>query len=162
MPKGVYEKEIRPAEERFSRYVEPEPMSGCWIWVGWTDRKGYGVLGLGRRGAGRMLAHRFSYRLRHGAIPEGMQVLHHCDLPACVNPDHLFLGTHQDNMADMWAKKRGPSGERQGLARLTRALVATILDRLRAGERGCDLATEYGVSRSTLTRIAKGQSWVRP
>lgn len=161
MPKGVYEKRLKPAEERFARYVEPEPMSGCWLWIGWSDRKGYGYLGLGRKGDGRMPAHRFSYQLHRGLIPAGMHVLHKCDVPSCVNPAHLFLGTHQENMADMWAKGRGPAGERQGCAKLTALEAATIRTRAAGGTFQCALASEYQVARATINRLVKGKTWSR-
>lgn len=78
----------------------PEPNSGCWIWLGSLDRKGYGRIG------GHTLAHRRIYSELVGAIPSGLCLCHRCDTPACVNPEHFFLGTRADNNFDMFRKGR--------------------------------------------------------
>lgn len=82
---------------------------GCWVWSGSKNPKGYGQIQKGRRGAGMrpLLSHRVSWEIHFGSIPNGMKVLHHCDNPSCVRPDHLFLGTDADNTADMIKKERG-------------------------------------------------------
>jgi len=80
--------------------------SGCWIFAGARLPKGYGKIGVGSRGEGWMLAHRASYECFVGPVPEGMCVLHRCDNPSCVNPDHLFLGTKSDNTQDCIKKGR--------------------------------------------------------
>jgi len=94
----------RPAEERFRTKVRKT--RGCWLWTGATNLQGYGVFGRGNRAAGNVLAHRFAWELEHGPIPAGMCVLHRCDRPLCVKTAHLFLGTQQENLADMRAKHR--------------------------------------------------------
>jgi hypothetical protein len=98
----------RPAIDRFREKTEVNDR-GCWIWTGATVDGGYGQFSLGRDGYASVVqqAHRWSYEHFVGAIPDGMCVLHRCDTPACVNPEHLFLGTQSDNMADMRAKGRG-------------------------------------------------------
>lgn len=84
----------------------------CWLWLAARDRKGYGKFGVGTLGHDRRVesAHRVAWELTRGPIPGGMYVLHHCDNPWCVNPDHLWLGTRADNAADMVAKGRSTKG----------------------------------------------------
>lgn len=92
----------RSLSERIERHSIPEPNSGCWLWQGNTTKKGYGRLGGGQ-------AHRMSWTAFRGTIPEGMCVLHRCDNRACVNPDHLWLGTQIDNINDCVNKGRNRS-----------------------------------------------------
>lgn len=157
-------------EDRFWKRVEKTDT--CWGWSGPFNRKGYGWLTVNRR---PFLAHRFSYQLHIGPIPDDMFVCHHCDNPACVRPEHLFLGTNLDNMRDMYAKGRGPTGqrsgrhthpertargERQGSAKLTEAKVREIRQRFAAGGISqTALAAEYGVDRSTVGWIIRGKHW---
>jgi len=94
-----------PIEIRFWYYVIKHD-DGCWEWTGGTQKPGYGKLGAGG-GDNAAYAHRVSWEIHYGPIPEGMRVLHRCDNPPCTRPDHLFLGTQTDNMKDMWAKGRG-------------------------------------------------------
>lgn len=100
----------REAIDRFTEKYEVNDR-GCWIWTGGTVDGGYGQFSIGRDGRRSvvMQAHRWSYRHYNGEIPEGLLVLHRCDTPACVRPEHLFLGTQADNMADMRAKGRHPT-----------------------------------------------------
>jgi len=91
--------------ERFD--LQHEKTDACWIWKGTRERKGYGRLNRGGR-TGQLLAHRAAYELFIGPIPEGMMVCHRCDVPYCVNPDHLFIGTAKDNAMDEVAKGRNP------------------------------------------------------
>ena len=87
-----------------------EKTAACWFWTGATVKDGYGTIRVGGRQAIARGAHRVSWELHNGPIPSGQLVLHTCDTPACVNPNHLFLGTHQDNADDKIAKGRDRSG----------------------------------------------------
>lgn len=91
-------------QERLAHCTRRDPLSGCLIWQGKPDREGYGRLGV--RPGGKQLAHRFAWTVRHGAIPVGAIVCHRCDERRCVEPDHLFLGTHAINGADRKAKMK--------------------------------------------------------
>ena len=146
--------------ERIETYSEKITESGCWVWGRALNFQGYGITtdGTGRSKA----AHRASYETFIGPIPKGMWVLHKCDVPACVNPGHLFLGAQQDNVDDMHLKGRGVYGEKQWKSKLSILLVNEIRDKLAAESYlGLQkaLAMEYGVSRSVICQIASGKSW---
>lgn len=102
-PKGSKGKNNIPAAVRFLDKIEMVPESTCHYWTGHVGRWGYGTIGVDGKS---ILAHRFSYELYIGPIPEGLLVCHHCDQPLCQNPRHLFLGTNFDNMADKTRKGR--------------------------------------------------------
>lgn len=147
-------------QDRILGLVEFEPNSGCWLWVGYLDRKGYGQIQVG--GYTKSLAHRAAWTAFCGPIPSGLFVCHRCDTPACVNPDHLFLGTPLDNTRDMDAKGRRRSVSRAGelhpQARLTEADVAEIR-RLHGVIPQRKLGERFGVSPRQIHRILHGQSW---
>ena len=97
-------KAISTPQEIFERHVQRG--DGCWNWGGYLMKKNYGFTRIGGRGSKGVLAHRLSWMLHFGEIPDGLHVCHKCDNPSCVRPDHLFLGTNQDNILDRVAKKR--------------------------------------------------------
>ncbi len=149
--------EVAPsAQVRFWAKVVKRGPDECWLWIGAIKSNGYGHLSRGRRGEGTVMAHRLSYKLHHGHIPEGMEICHRCDVRNCVNPRHLFVGTSADNHADMVAKGRELRGERNPQAKLTEAEVLAI----RGSEQHSDeLAQFYGVSREHVDRLRRGTSW---
>jgi hypothetical protein len=135
--------------------------SGCWEWQGPRNLKGYGSIGVWGKGS-TMPAHRAAWILTNGFIPAGLHVLHRCDNPPCCNPDHLFLGTNADNVADKMVKGRQPSiaGERNPRARLTlRQVVALRSKYAEGGVSQSALAREYGVSVSAIGFAITGRSW---
>lgn len=129
----------------------------CWVWTGGKTGAGYGQLRVSSRA---ILAHRLSWALINGE-PGELCVLHSCDQPACVRPQHLFLGTHAANMADMIRKGRhgGPFGETHPHGKLSSNDVFAILDALKKGATHRSLASRYGVSHHSIGAIARGQAW---
>ncbi len=129
--------------------------SGCWIWQGSRNEFGYGRFARERKCA---LAHRRSYELFVGEIPTGMEVCHHCDVPACVHPDHLFLGTHQDNMSDASSKKRFAcvKGELNPRSKLTEDDVRFIRN---VGGSHSAVASRFGVSHTLVRMIRQRKAW---
>jgi hypothetical protein len=132
----------------------------CWLWTAAHTDAGYGRVSVHGYA---MTAHRFSYILHFGAIPDGLFVCHHCDVRACCNPDHLFLGTQADNLADMRRKGRQGDTRRPGVlngrALLTEEQVTEIRHRRAAGESYYRLSRDYGVGDSTIEAITKRVNW---
>lgn len=131
------------------RYI-PEPNSGCWLWLGAAHQDGYGCIYLSK--AKVVPSHRMFYERHRGPIPSGLFVLHQCDTRLCCNPDHLFLGTQADNMADKVRKGRcqDQRGEKAPGSVLTRSDV----DKIRASSKSQrEMAKEFGVSQSHISRI---------
>jgi len=133
----------------------------CWEWRVARGAGGYG--GICIKGK-NYIAHRVAWLLFRGEIPNGLLVLHKCDNRRCVNPDHLFLGTHLDNARDKIAKGRDrynpPRGTKVNSAKLTEAEVLEIRQIHAAGEMGCRrLAKRFGVNKSTMCSILNGKTW---
>lgn len=144
--------------ERFhKKYIVKE--NGCWMWEGSTRANSKGVLypriSKGKKDIG---AHRFSYMMIHGEIKSGMYVCHKCDTPLCVNPDHLFIGTHKDNMADMVNKGRSHkgTGEYANSSKLTNEQAKQIRSINLSGSK---LANLFGVSQATISRIIRKETY---
>ena len=148
------------AEERLFRHVEKT--DSCWNWTGRLVGKGYGRVGLGGAGAKEILAHRLSYQMHKGPIPEGMVVMHKCDNPRCVNPDHLDAGTQSQNIKDAFSRGRKlmptkkARGEECGASKLMEADVLNIRESKLSFSK---LAAAYGVNKSTIERIKYRKTW---
>jgi len=148
-------------EEEFMRFVFPEPMSGCWLWVGAVKKSGHGKLKVNKK---YIQAHRFSYALFNKMeIPDGMVVRHKCDVSCCVNPSHLEIGTQADNLKDMHIRNRNkqPFGERHSSAKLKTSNVVEIKIAFINGARVVDLMKKYNMSSSALSGIRDGTKWKR-
>jgi len=129
---------------------------GCWEWQG-TKVGGYGKFRLDGR---KHFSHRLSFEHFNGEIPEGLSVCHSCDNPSCVNPKHLWLGSHTDNMRDMVAKGRHVMREQNGEANLSAKLSAVDVLAIRADPRiQKDIAKDYGIRQSAVSRIKRKQRW---
>lgn len=152
-------RQVRPLEERFWEKVKVGEAEECWLWTASCNLQGYGQINLGRKGDGISLAHRLAWELVRGPIPNVISVCHRCDTPLCVNPNHLFLGTHADNSADMVSKGRQPCGERNGHAILTELDVKTIWRLLAKGVTHRAIAAMYGVGPSTIYDIKSERNW---
>lgn len=128
--------------------------SECWIWIAGKGRRGTGKFMSGLRAGYTSIASRFSYILHYGEISEELMVCHKCDNPACVNPQHLFLGTHQDNMDDMVKKGRSPRNKPTLGKTLKSKLSESQVRSIRSdGRKLKDIAKEYGVSFQLISRI---------
>lgn len=150
--------------DKFLQLVSPEPNTGCWIWAGHYFKSGYGCFAKfkfkGRK------AHRASWVVHHGEIPDGMYVCHKCDNKYCVNPDHLFLGTAKDNIQDYWRKGKGKApkqeswqkarGIRHGRSKLSEEQVFFIKTNYASNK---ELAKMFGVDASLIYLIRKGKIW---
>ena len=122
---------------------------GCWIWEGCKTHQGYGHFRSGKT-RNPMKAHRFSYELYVGPVPEGLIILHKCDNPSCVNPDHLFPGTQAENSADRNFKGRQAKGEQNGKTKLTDEQVREMKRLRESGVSKEDVAQQFGVSTRTV------------
>jgi hypothetical protein len=152
---------MKSLETRFYEKTIPEPNSGCLLWTACLMHFGYGGFAIPAvDGTYTARAHRVAWEMVNGPIPDGVNVLHKCDVPACVNVDHLFLGTQKDNVDDMIEKGRGIHGEDHWSTRLQDSQVKEIRSRWPA-ESLSALGREYGVSTTTIWRIAHRKNWRR-
>lgn len=166
---------MTPAE-RFWMKVDKDGPGGCWVWRAGTfkARMGYGKFqaGTSRATAQPVYAHRYSWELAHGPVPEGMWVLHRCDNPPCVRPDHLFLGDDATNKADMMSKgrqkgrgatrpvvERAPRHAVSAGVKLSPTAVRVIRQRRDAGEMFKDIARDFGISTPTAHNAYSGARW---
>lgn len=168
-----------PISHRFLSRINRSHASGCWLWRGALDARGYGRIGLGgstanRTGANTAQTHRLAYEMWVGPIPDGLLVCHRCDVPACVRPNHLFVGTHADNSHDAvrkgrmrrgdrhWGRlhpERLARGERNPRAKLTDNDVRAIVAKAHDGIPRPLLRQQFGVSKTTIDTILRGEVW---
>lgn len=141
-----------PPEERFWKFVTKKGNDECWEWTGFK-LKGYGRIRARRIPAVKDFAHRLSFLIHTGNLDFDLDVLHTCDNPGCVNPQHLFQGTHAENMADRNRKGRAAK-------RLTKEDVLKIIEMHKNGVRKCDIARAFNLKRSTsISGILSGKRW---
>lgn len=155
-------------ERMMSRVAPPHPKTGCWEWTGARHYFGYGRMGIARPDGTQTteVTHRVAWTVFRGPIPDGVCVCHKCDNPPCVNPDHLFLGSHIDNMRDCQSKGRGRhylgsinAGSSHGMSKLTEPDVAAIKTMLAGGTKQSVIAHKFGVTQTAISRINTGKRW---
>lgn len=133
----------------------PEPNTGCWLWERSVNSDGYGTLAINQK---FWVAHRAAYVATYGEIPSGMYVCHRCDVPSCVNPDHLFLGTQRENVADMFRK--GRNGHKRGAEHHSAKLTEDDIRAIRSDPRnGPEIARYYGITTTHVYGIKKRSTW---
>ena len=152
-----------PLNEFFWARVTPKGVDDCWLWEG-DKGKEYGIVYLGKIKIGdpykykklRAYAHRISWELTNGPIPDGLIVCHKCDVPMCVNPNHLFLGTKKDNTQDMIKKRRHNHGDKVAWSKVTEQEAKEIIA---SKEKNGVLAEKYGINFRTVSQIRNGTTW---
>lgn len=163
---ACYRADPKPLTERFWKHVAKG--SSCWFWTGATGTDGYGRIRGEFPSKRNWIAHRLSFVIHYGAIPDGLNICHKCDNRLCVNPDHLFAGTQLENVHDMIVKGRANNlkpvgcqvGSRNNASKLSEPSVLEIRKRYASGDVTQDaLAKEYGVSRLTIHSVVKFKNW---
>jgi hypothetical protein len=154
--------QVRPIIDRLTEKLDKS--GDCWIWTGYRNDDGYGEMNVAR--GKKKKVHRVMWEQSFGPIPEGMCVCHRCDIPACCNPVHLFLGTHAENMQDMVRKGRKVTpvafilskakGERNAKAKLTAAAVRSIRN---SSQTTKELAQSFGVSTASICNVISRRTW---
>jgi hypothetical protein len=146
----------RPLAERFWEKINK--LDECWEWTGSLTKSGYGKISLGGRASKFEDTHRVAWRLTHGEIAVGLCVCHKCDNKKCVNPDHLFLGTQKENIADM--VRKGRANKRKGTKVHTCKLNEELVREIRASDlSNTELANKYGVRQPTICNIRNYKYW---
>lgn len=137
--------------------IEYDTNGGCWLWPGETNFGGYGRA---NRFGARVAAHRLSWKAFRGEDPGSLAVCHKCDVPTCVNPAHLFLGTQAENLRDMARKGRSARGQASGRARITNEQAEEAIRLLRDGLTRAEVAAAIGCPTDIVNKLAYGQTWV--
>lgn len=149
-PRRMVNGDASPEERlKFAGWTTTE--SGCWEWGGRLDKKGYGVLAL--REKRQVFAHRTAYETWVGPIPEGLNILHECDNPPCINPEHLHPGTQKENLDEMVSRGRRNSFKPKY------SEVREMRERIAAGESSENIARDYRVTVATVEGIRRGETW---
>ena len=144
------------------RFNSIENENGCWIWQGGKTNFGYGTIGIGNNKT--ELVHRLAYKFWDGEVSSDLFVCHHCDQPLCVNPNHLFLGTNQDNIDDKMYKGRAYTGVHKGELNVRSSLTDKQVkelkyDLFKRNMKQVDLCEKFGVSRDVVSSIFRGRTW---
>ena len=145
--------------QNFLKHIEKCPITECWNWTGCKDRDGYGDFNMGKSIGISYRANRASWLIHKGKIPGGIYVLHRCDNRACVNPEHLFLGTNDENMADMVKKGRARKGENHPKAKLTKEQVIEIRKLNIQGFKKFEIAKMLSIRRKNVSNVILGTVW---
>jgi hypothetical protein len=155
----------RPLADRFHEMYAIDVATGCWLWTGYLagagkDKRGSITIGRTNGIKINLKAHRASWLIHHGKIPDGLFVLHKCDVPHCVNPVHLFLGTQLDNIRDCKAKGRLVVGRTLGHMVHTSRLTEECVREIRKNEKPTkEYAAQFGVTPHAIRRVIRGQVW---
>lgn len=146
--------------KRFWEKVDKNGDGSCWIWIAGKTGHGYGALYI-NKDCKSYGAHRVSWIIKNGSIPGGLFVCHKCDNPACVNPDHLFLGTLQDNVQDMISKSRKPKGEDSTSSKITWDIVNQIRKMYQTGNfKQRELGARFGLDQTQVGHIVSNEQWI--
>ncbi len=152
----------RKAIPLFENYM-PIPESGCWIFMGKIQDTGYGMITKQVNKVKRYIgAHRLSWEMTYGPVPDGMLVCHKCDVRSCINPSHLFLGTYKDNSQDMKHKgrhKNGVSVGKKAGPRLSKEIILEIRTAIEQGEIGKEICKRFGISYTHYQNIKFRRDW---
>ena len=146
-------------EQRFWAKVAKAGPNECWLWTAYRSAFGHGQFRVSKVPNRKDNAARIAYALSFGPIPDGMVIRHKCDNPPCVNPAHLEIGTHADNVADRVKRGRSAIGSGNGRAKLTEKTADCIRVGYQIGNTKAQLAREYGVSQRTVADIVNGKKW---
>lgn len=142
--------------KRFIAKIQINPETECWEWTAGLTTDGYGKFNVGGQ---TMRAHRFSWFLYRGDIPDNLIIRHKCDNPKCVNPTHMELGTISDNVQDRVSRGRGANGERNGSSKLTENDIHAIRNMFLDGYNNSQIAKHFGVDGSAISQIRRGLKW---